>query len=59
VESVLGKNPFGFELVFGGNPEITDQAGRDLVLLKTKYPNVADWPVEKNVPDGARWRLDP
>lgn len=57
VDTVLGKNPFGVSMAFGGNPEITDQSARDLPLLKSKYPNLAELPVKPSVPDGKQWRL--
>lgn len=57
IDTILGKNTFGVSLAFGGNPDVTDQSARDLPLLKTKYPNLANWPVQTSVPDGRQWKL--
>ena len=57
VDTVLGKNTFGISMAFGGSPDITDQINRDLPILKRKYPNLADWPLQSSVPDGKQWRL--
>lgn len=57
IETILGKNPFGISLAFGGNPDITDQTARDLPVLKTKYPNLANWPIQTSIPDGRQWKV--
>ncbi|MBU0909649.1 MAG: hypothetical protein KJ717_08780 [Proteobacteria bacterium] len=58
VVTVLGKNLFGIPMAFGGNPDIKDQSARDLAILKTKYPTIADWPILMSVPDGSQWKVD-
>lgn len=57
IDTILGKNPFGISLAFGGNPDITDQTVRDLSVLKTKYHNLTNWPVQTSIPDGRQWKL--
>ncbi len=57
VNAILGPNTLGFDMVFGGDPDIRDRSDRDLSLLKSLYPTIAGWPIQKSVPDGAQWKI--
>lgn len=57
VDTILEKNIFGINLAFGGNPDIKDKSDRDLSVLKTKYPTIADWPIQTFVPNGSQWKV--
>ena len=58
IDTILGKGPFGLPVVSGGNPDITDQIDRDLPVLKEKYPNIANWPLQSSIPDPTQWHLE-
>ncbi len=55
VDSIKGKNIFGLSVAAGGFPVVADKSAEDMPLLKTKYPNLQDWPVEISVPDVKIW----
>jgi hypothetical protein len=57
VDPIMGKNVFGLPLVFGGSPDISDQSERDFAILKAKYPNISNWPVQSSLPEAAQWRV--
>lgn len=57
IDTISGKNSFGISLAFGGNPDITDQTSRDVSVLKTKYSNLINWPIQTSVPDGRQWKI--
>jgi len=44
-----GKNLLGLEIISGGRPVITNQADRDISIIKTKYPFLANKEIKVNV----------
>lgn len=57
IDTLTGKNFLGFTIPVGANPNISDNQKEDMELLKVKYPNLSDWPVEINVVKGNPWRF--
>lgn len=55
LETVLGKNLFGMRLPAGANPVFSNTETTDLPLLRTKYPNLAGWPLDAAIPGAAIW----
>jgi hypothetical protein len=55
VQSLKGKNFFGISVPFGGIPVISDNNSVDMPLLKKKYPNLQELPVEKSVFETKIW----
>ncbi|MEI6847259.1 MAG: hypothetical protein WCK32_04355 [Chlorobiaceae bacterium] len=59
LSTLKGKNFLGLSVSAGANPFLSDNKDADMQLLKSKYPNLNDWPVEINIPDGSTWKILP
>ena len=57
IDTIVGKNIFGFEIPVGGNPDILDSQETDIPLMRKKYPNLGDWPMQTSIPDGKPWKM--
>ena len=57
LNTFTGKNLFGISIPAGAEPDIRDNQSVDMPLLKVKYPNLNDWPVQVSVPDASAWKM--
>lgn len=57
INTITRKNFFGVVMPFGAYPVIANNEQVDLNLLRTKYPNLAAWPVHSALLDGSQWQL--
>lgn len=57
IDTVEGRNFLRITIPVGGIARVTDQQQRDLPLLGTKFPNLADWPVTVAVPAAPVWSV--
>ena len=55
IDTIEGKNMFGISILVGGDPEISNSWLFDASLMKKKYPNFGDWPIQNSIPDGISW----
>jgi len=53
----FSKNMLGHHMVTGASISITDEQEEDKKVLYDKYPNISEWPINNEVPDGSKWQL--
>lgn len=55
VSTIMKDGPFGFPMIFGGNPNFSDQSEKDFEILRKKFPNIVEWPIIFTVPNDEKW----
>ena len=57
IDTLSGKNIFGISIPAAGKATITNQKNRDFVILKKKYPNLGQMPINVSIPNVKNWGL--
>lgn len=58
VDTLLGRNLIGLEIAAGGDAQVVDNFDADTRLLKTKYPNLAALPIDRQAPSIPSWKAE-
>lgn len=58
VDTVLGRSLIGLEIAVGGEVRVVDDFDPDVNLMKTKYPNLAALPIDRQAPSIPSWKAE-